>query len=192
MEKDNTMLLLWGGIAFSPLGWLYIGVRFMLAFLVTTLLVIWDLVTTIFTIIWKILTDLWPFLIIVGVIFLVLLLIHIYWSEFVDFLNNVFLPILQIIIDDFLRFIWNDLFIPLWNILVQLWNSMVQIIGFFMYVISFSFSSIFAQSFPSFLCPPASSSFPSAASRTTSQPSPRRSGLVYASGIFACATPRAQ
>jgi hypothetical protein len=81
----------------------------------------------------QILTDIYPFLLIVGIIFLVLLIIHLHWAAFVDFLNNIFLPILQIILNDFVRFIWNDLFITLWNILVQLWDSMVQIIGFFIY-----------------------------------------------------------
>jgi hypothetical protein len=54
MEKDNTSLLLWGGIVFSPLGWLYLGARFLISFLVTTLLLIWDFVSTVFSMLWKV------------------------------------------------------------------------------------------------------------------------------------------
>lgn len=132
-DKNNTALLLWGGVVSSPLGWMYLAVRFFISFLITTLLVIWDLISTIFLIVWRILTDLWPFLIIVAVIFLVLLIIHIFWAEFVDFMNKVFIPLIQIIVDDFIRFMWNDLFVPIYNILVQVWDSLIQLIGFFIY-----------------------------------------------------------
>ena len=144
-QDDNAFFLLWGAVTSSPLGYVWISGRILFAVLIATLLVIWDLVATIFSIIWNICTD-WLFLLIVAVIFLVLFIIHKYWEGFVDFLNHHFIPILQLIIDDFILFVWNDLFVPLWNIFATLWDALVQIIGFLIYF-SLSMFITFVQIF---------------------------------------------
>lgn len=45
------------------------------------------------------------------------------------------------IYNDFLVLILNDIFIPILSILIYMWDSLVQLIGFFMYVTAFSCSA---------------------------------------------------
>ena len=131
----NPFVLLFGGIQATPIGLAYIALRFLVSFIVITVYVIFDLITTIFKIIWKLITDIYPFLLIVALIFIFLLLIHLYWSQFVTILNDDILPVMQVFIDDVVRFTWNDLFIPVSNILIDMWDSLVQLIGFFIYFV---------------------------------------------------------
>ena len=89
------MYLIWGGLMASPLAWMYYGVRIFISAMFVTLLVIWDLVTTIWSIIWNIITNL-VFLLVVAGIFIIFLVIHLEWSKFVVFLNDVFMPFIQV------------------------------------------------------------------------------------------------
>lgn len=111
--RTDSLYLAWGSIAVSPLGYAYLAIRFAISFFVTTLLVIWDLIVTFFQIGWRLLTDLVPYLLIVAVIFLILFLINRFWPQFVDFLNAILLPLLQFIVDDFIRYTLSTLSFPL-------------------------------------------------------------------------------
>ena len=44
------------------------------------------------------------------------------------------MPVLDILYNDVLRFLWNTLLLVILNLMIYVWNSLVQLIGFFMHV----------------------------------------------------------
>jgi hypothetical protein len=124
----QSAFLLWGAITSSPVGALWIGAQVLIAAVIALIIIIVNLIVALFTIGYTVLQPSnWPLLIIVGVLNLVLFVIHDNWSGFASFINKDFIPVLQIILDTVIRFTWNELFMPLYNIFAEIWDSLVQV-----------------------------------------------------------------
>lgn len=59
-----------------------------------------------------------------------------YWAPFVHGIKTYVFPVIDVLYNDVMRLIWNDLFLPIANILIYIWDAFVQLIGFVMYVLS--------------------------------------------------------
>jgi hypothetical protein len=103
---------------------------------------VWDLISTVFSAVWTIITS-YRFLLVFAIVFTALYFIHKYWPQFVWGLDKYIMPALDILYNDVLRFLWNTLILTVANLLIYVWDACVQLIGFFMYVTAFSFRSLY-------------------------------------------------
>jgi hypothetical protein len=130
--QASTFSIIVGGIYGSPLFYLYLALKVLILGTAWLLFAVWDLITTIFAAFWSIITN-YRFLLAFAIVFVALIFIHLYWSGFVHIIRHFIMPVLDVLYNDILRFLWNTLLLVVLNLLIYVWDSLVQLIGFFIY-----------------------------------------------------------